>query len=181
MSAYLIDTNVMLAASAIFNDLSNLANEASPVEAELREIVFNTLKNFEESDDRLVLDYEGSIRDEYERNMPFNTAMQTQEYGMLVLQKKLDYNEVDLVTIDVHDANGERIAKIDPDLENIVTDREDRKWVASAVAHRELLHSESPIVYGAETDWFQIEEQLAEYGIQLKRLLPIEWYKNKLD
>jgi hypothetical protein len=180
MSAYLIDTNVMLAASAIFN-LSNLANEASPVEVELREIVFNTLKSFEDSDDRLVLDYEGSIRDEYERNMPFNTTMQTQEYGMLVLQKKLDYNEVDWVTIDIQDANGELVATVHPNLEAIVADRADRKWVASAVAHRELLHSESPIVYGAETDWFKIEAQLAEYGIQMKRLLPVEWYENKLD
>lgn len=181
MQAYLIDTNVMLAASAIFSDFSNLANDAMPVEPELRELVYQTLKDFEESTDHLVLDDEGVIRDEYERNMPFNTTMQMQEYGLLVVQKKLDYNEVDFVTIDIVEANGERIAVLTPALTAIVSDREDRKWVASALSHRVLHESESPIIYGAESDWYQIEADLAGHGITLRRLLPDEWYQKKLN
>lgn len=180
MEAYLIDTNVMLAASAIYNDLSNLADDAMPVEPKLRELIFKILEDFEESDDLLVLDEEGTILEEYNRNMPFNTGMHTQEYGLLVVQKKLDQNQVHFVPIEVVEANGERIATIGSDLESIVTDRADRKWVAAALSHRDWHELESPILYGAETDWFMIESALASHGIQLRRLLPPDWYTSRL-
>jgi hypothetical protein len=180
MQAYLIDTNVMLAASAIFSDFSNLADDAMPVETELRELVFQTLKEFEESSDHLVLDMEGAISEEYDRNMPFNRAMHTQEYGLLVVQKKLDHGEVDFVTIEIIEGNGERVAVLNSVLTQIVSDREDRKWVASALAHRDLHGSESPIVYGAESDWYKIERELAGHGITWKKLLPEDWYQKRL-
>lgn len=113
--------------------------------------------------------------------MPFNTTMQMQEYGLLVVQKKLDYNEVDFVTIEVLEANGERIAILNSDLAAIVSDREDRKWVASALSHRILHESESPIVYGAESDWYRIEAALSDHGIKLRRLLPDEWYQKRMN
>ena len=74
MPAQLIDTNVMLASSAIHNALSNLATDASPSEPALRERIYKALKEFEESTEFIVLDEEGTIRDEYERNMPYNTS-----------------------------------------------------------------------------------------------------------
>lgn len=177
MPAHLIDTNVMLAASAIHSDLSNLAAHASPPEAHLREIVYAALKAFEESDDFIVLDEEGTIRAEYERNMPFNSEMGSQEYGLLVLQKKLDYNQLNFVTIDVVEANGECIARLPDQLEQIVTDREDRKWIASSIAHIILHESTAPIIYGAESDWYSIESALAPHGVAFRRLLPESWYQ----
>lgn len=174
----LIDTNVMLAASAVYNDLSALADEASPPDAELREIVYEELKRFEESDEAIVLDDEGLIRDEYERNMPFNSRMDPQEYGMLVLQKKLDYNQVNWVTIEVLEANGERIGIIPEELKAIVTDREDHKWIAAASSHHVLHGVFPPIVYGAESDWFVIEDALRQRGFLFQRLLPESWYRS---
>jgi len=170
---YLVDTNVMLAASAV-SELSNQAMRAMPQEIELREMIFEWLADFDQSDRRIVLDEEGLVRDEYERNMPFN--LREQEYGMQVLQSKLDRNLADYVPIDSLEANGEHIALLDPAHEALVEDREDRKWVACALAAQILFDQVPPIVYGAETDWFIAEAQLRGIGLCFQRLLPDDWY-----
>ena len=174
---YLVDTNVMLAASAV-SELSNQAVRAMPQEIELREMIYEWLADFDQSDRRIVLDEEGLVRDEYERNMPFN--LREQEYGMQVLQSKLDRNLADYVPIDSLEANGERIAVLDLAHEALVTDREDRKWVACALAAQILFDQVPPIVYGAETDWFIAEEQLKGIGLCFQRLLPDDWYTSKV-
>lgn len=174
---YLVDTNVMLAASAV-SELSNLAVRAMPREIELREMVYEWLVGFDLSDSRIVLDDAGLVRDEYDRNMPFN--VREQEYGMQVLQNKLDRNLAEYVPIDSLEANGEHIALLDDAHEALVTDREDRKWVACALAAKTLFDQVPPIVYGAETDWFIAEEQLRGIGLCFQRLLPDDWYLSKV-
>lgn len=173
----LIDTNVMLAASAV-RELSNVAMRAMPREVELRERVFEWLAAFDQSDDRLVLDDVGLIRDEYDRNLPYN--WQEQEYGLQVLQSKIDRMQVEFVPIDTLEANGEHIAVLAPQHEALVTDREDRKWVACALAADVLHGMVPPIVYGAESDWYAAEAQLKAIGLCFIRLLPDEWYRAKL-
>lgn len=175
---YLVDTNVMLAASAV-SELSNLAVRAMPKEIELREIIYEWLAQFDLSDRQIVLDENGLVLDEYERNMRFN--MREQEYGMKVLQSKLDRVLVEYVPIDSLEANGEHIAVLDPDHELLVTDREDRKWVACALATKILFDQVPPIVYGAETDWFIAEESLVGIGLCFQRLLPDAWYSSKVS
>ncbi|XEI32421.1 hypothetical protein NMD14_17060 [Aeromonas veronii] len=174
---YLVDTNVMLAASAV-SELSDQAVRAMPREIELREMIYDWLSEFDQSEQHIVLDEEGLVRDEYERNMPFN--LREQEYGMQVLQYKLDRNQAVYVPIDSIEANGEHIAVLDPAHEELVTDREDRKWVACALAAQILFDQVPPIVYGAETDWFIAEEQLRGIGLYFQRLLPDEWYTSKV-
>lgn len=175
---YLVDTNVMVAASAI-HELSNLVVRAMPQEIELRELVFDWLAEFDQSDRQIVLDENGLVRDEYEDNMPFN--MREQEYGMQVLQSKLDRNLAVYVPIDSLEANGEHIAVLAPAHEALVTDRHDRKWVACALAAQILFEQVPPIVYGAETDWFIAEDQLKGLGLSFQRLLPDDWYTSRLD
>ncbi len=174
---YLIDTNVMLAASAV-SELSNHTVRAMPQEIELREMIFEWLADFDQSDRRIVMDEVGLVRDEYERNLPFN--LREQEYGMQVLQSKLDRNLADYVPIESLEANGEHIAVLDPAHEALVTDREDRKWVACALAAQILFDRVPPIVYGAETDWFFAEAQLRGIGLCFQRLLPDSWYQSKV-
>jgi hypothetical protein len=171
---YLVDTNVMMAASAI-REMSNLVALAMPREIELREKVFEWLADFDQSDSQIVLDDVGLVRAEYERNLPFN--WREQEYGMQVLQSKLDRNLAVHVPIDSLEANGEHIALLDPAHEVLVTDREDRKWVACALAVSTLFNEMPPIVYGAETDWFLAEESLKAIGLCFERLLPHAWYE----
>lgn len=177
MAMFLVDTNVMLAASAI-SELSNVAARAMPREIELRELVYEWLVSFEQSDDSIVLDDVGLVRDEYERNMPHN--WREQEYGMRVLQNKIDRMLVHDVPIDSLEANGEHIAVLESAHEAFVTDREDRKWVACALAAQILFEQAPPIVYGAETDWFIAEKQLMGIGICFQRLLPDDWYTSRV-
>lgn len=178
MAMFLVDTNVMLAASAV-SELSNVATRAMPREIELRELVYEWLLNFDLSDDRIVLDEVGLVLAEYERNMPHN--WREQEYGMKVLQNKIDHMQVDQVLIDTFEGNGEHIAVLDPAHADIVTDREDRKWIACAQAALILFGETAPIVYGAETDWHIATAKLEAIGICLHPLLPVDWYRAKVD
>lgn len=176
---FLIDTNVMMAASAHDNPFSRLMADAEPPDPGLREIIFNWLKEFEQSEDGILFDTENLIRDEYDRNMRYNTELPGQEYGQLVIQHKLDKGLVDFVPIEVSQAEGEPIAVLSADLTVIVTDRADRKWVAASMVSISDLDQACPIVYGAESDWFLIEEDLHPYGIKFKRLLPEDWYTSR--
>lgn len=177
MARFLVDTNVMLAASAV-SGLSSAATRAMPHEIELREMIYDWLVNFDQSDDRIVLDDAGLVQAEYERNMPYN--WREQEYGMQVLQNKIDRMQMDSVPINSLEANGEHIAVLDPTHEEIVTDREDRKWVACALAALELLGESPPIVYGAETDWYIATDRLKAIGVSVRSLLPPIWYQTKV-
>jgi len=176
MEIYLIDTNVMLAASAV-HELSRVALRAMPQEIELRERIFDWLTIFDESQHRMILDEEGLIRKEYERNLPFNHL--EQEYGMQVLQNKLDRNLIEFLPIETVSINGEQIAVLKPEHEALVPDREDRKWVACALAASDLYEISPPIVYGAETDWYLATESLTAIGILFIRLLPDSWYQER--
>ena len=169
MNLFLVDTNVMIAASAV-NELSRRFPDAMPEEIELRELVYEWLASFDQSDNWIALDEEGLIYDEYDRNLPFNAH--GQEYGMQVLQYKLDRNQVIHLPIKYLDANGEHIAVLEPEHEGLVKDRADRKWVASALSARKHCDVVPPIVYGAETDWYVAEEELIAIGLCFLRLLP---------
>lgn len=177
MAMFLVDTNVLLAASAV-SSLSSAAVRAMPREIELREMIYEWLVIFDQSDDRIVLDDVGLVLAEYERNMPYN--WQEQEYGMYVLQNKIDHMQVDHVPIDTLEGNGEHIAVLNPAHEAIVTDREDRKWVACALSALILFDESPPIVYGAETDWHIARQHLEDIGIFVQPLLPDDWYISRV-
>ncbi len=178
MPTYLVDTNVMLAASACHNSCSALLNEAEPKEPELRERVYNWLRDFDLSTDSILLDEDWLIRGEYEHKMAFNSYMREQEYGFQVLQNKQDLGLVNYVPIDVDTTSGEPIAILSEELTAIVTDRADRKWVAAAQSAKILHDLTCPIVYGAESDWYVIQDDLLRFGIHCKQLLPDEWYED---
>ena len=72
------------------------------------------------------------------------------------------------------------IAVLAAEHEAIVTDREDRKWVACALAAMIMFEESPPIVYGAETDWHIARTQLEEFGIFFLPLLPAAWYQGRV-
>lgn len=148
-----------------------------PHEPGLRQCVHDWLAAFDRSEDGLILDESSLIMDEYERNLPFSQSLHHQEYALEVLQRKRDRGLIRYVPVKVIEANGERVAALPAELEQIVTDREDRKWIAAARATRKYLGFTAPIVYAAESDWFHVEEALRPYGIVFCRLLPDDWYK----
>ncbi len=179
MTFYLIDTNVLLAASAGHDRLSDVNDRAMPQEPGLREVIHDWLAAFDASDDGLVLDEASLIMDEYERNLPFSQSLHHPEYGLEVLQRKRARGLVRYVPLKVTEANGERVAVLPEELANIVPDREDRKWVAAARAAHKYLGVKAPIVYAAESDWLRAEAALKPYGIVFCRLLPRDWYKTE--
>jgi len=173
MGMYLIDTNVMLAASAAFAGGGH-AERAMPKDSAQRQAIFDWLRGFEGADDdSLVLDEGLLIQEEYEQNMP---GWPAQWYGMQVLQWKMDHGLVAWVPIDVSRATGEPVAVLEPPYEAAVRDPADRKWVACALSAATLYESVPPIVYAAESDWYKAEPELLPLGIRVKRLLPDAWY-----
>jgi hypothetical protein len=177
MGMYLIDTNVMLAASAAFAEGGH-AERAMPKDGDQRKAIHQWLQAFAETTDILVLDDEFLIHDEYSRNMP---GRPEQWYGLQVLQSKMDDNLVVWVPITVSEATGEPIAVLDEPYERAVKDPADRKWVACALAADVLYKSVPPIVYGAERDWYEAEKQLSDLGIAVVKLLPDGWYTHAAE
>ncbi len=173
----LIDTNVLLAATAS-NPLSGLASEVEPPEPELRKLVFEYVVIFSESDDHIVLDLEGHIRSEYGNKMGYDTSLRDQDYGILFLQDLEQTGRINYVSIDFDHV--QECAVLDPELDSIVSDRADKKWIAAAASHKCLYENVTPpVVYAAESDWYVIEDQLGEKGFLFERLLPEEWYQSR--
>jgi len=176
---FLIDTNVMIAASAFIPETSAWTNDAMPQEENLRERIYIWLTEFAYSTDLIILDEVGMIEDEYNRNLTY--SQKQQDYGLQVLQRKRDKKQIGLVIVDISDESSgdDVIAHLDEPLKTIVHDSDDRKWVAAAISAQILFGSNPPIVYGAETDWFFIEAELRAHGLDFIRLLPDEWYNRR--
>jgi hypothetical protein len=167
----------MLAASAYHSPLSVLVEDAEPKEPELREGIYNWLRDFELSVDSILLDEEWQILGEYEHKMKFNSDMRDQEYGFQVLQNKQDLGLIEYVPIELEISSGEPIAILSEELTAIVFDSDDRKWVAAAVSAKNYFELSCPIIYGAESDWYMIKDQLLPHGIICNHLLPEAWYE----
>jgi hypothetical protein len=181
MAAYLIDTNVLMAASAAVHTASNdLKNRAMPMDLLLRRDVLRWVQLFETNPDAyLVLDEQGTIQSEYFAQLPFNEELRDQEYGILVWQEKYQTKKVHEVPIalDSQPHDLDRAAKLPPELEAIVKQSDDRKWVAAAVSTKQYLEINPPIVYAAETDWFKLKEDLLNHDVHVTALLPNDWYE----
>lgn len=175
---YLIDNNVMMAASASL-DGSGLAGKAEPPDPWLRHRVHKWLSAFDRSSKKIILDEDGLIRDEYERQMKYNQTTFEQEYGMLVLQSKIDRQQIEYVPIETEVDGGDVLGKFPHFMADVTLDRSDRKWIAAAYATSTYLESMPKIAYAAETDWYVIEAQLQQHGFRLRRLLPISWYQER--
>lgn len=165
-----VDTNVLLVASAA-DDGSPFRPEATPVEeAALREKVLEWLREFEADSERhVVLDWDWHICGEYQNKLNLE-----QDYGWLAIMAKRDRNEVAWVGIDV-DANGH--AMLASPLKQAVTDLEDRKMVAAVIAAIADGHS-CHLVNACDTDWIDCEKALSAAGVSVVHLLPT-WIRKK--
>ena len=160
---YVVDTNVLIAASAIDAN-SPIAREATPDDPDLRQKVWQWLSEFQQSESHLVLDGQGGIEGEYGRKLGFN------DFGRQVVKHKWDTCAVDQVSVD-YDENGDGILK-EP-LQTVVHDRADRKMVAAALDAL-ATYGESTIAFAGDTDWHGWEPQLRAAGLCLEAIIP-EW------
>ena len=166
---YLVDTNVLIAASAAMarqrgETLLPHHLEVTPDDPALQARVLTWLEGFAASPAHLVLDTAGTINIEYHRKLDFH------DYGIQVLMWKLSRDEVDRVEIDF-DADGSGI--VPQPLNAVVHDLADRKMVAAALQALSLPGT-SAIAFAGDTDWHDWESELTRTGLTLLPLIP-DW------
>jgi hypothetical protein len=162
---YVIDTNVLLAASAASPTAGDMP-DVSPSEPEHQEKVFRWLEEFEQSPSRIVIDFhkDSGIYAEYHQRLNGS------HYGMLVLHGKLTQALYDAVELSF-DAHGH--AHLPADWEAIIHDRADRKMVAAGFAARKE-HGSCAIAFASDTDWHGWQEALEQAGLCIEPVIP-EW------
>ena len=169
VEARVVDTNVLIVASAA-DDGSPFRPEATPIEeAELRQQILNWLIEFEHDANRhAVLDLDWLICNEY------CNKLTDQDYGWLALMAKIDRNEVIWVKLNF---DGDGHAILPPDLTVAVTDLADRKIVAAVIASWELVSS-CRLTNACDTDWLDCAEALSDKGILVEHLIE-DWLRKK--
>ena len=101
---YVIDTNILIAASA--SDPKNPRDiDATPSDPAERMKVWEWLNNFLRGSSRLVVDSEGIIEEEYGRKLGFN------DFGVQVIIRKMSSGASDFVDV-AYDANGHGILPV---------------------------------------------------------------------
>ncbi len=166
-----VDTNVLIVASAADGD-SLFQQEATPVEEQaLRMRVLEWLVGFEQDAKRhVVLDQGWDIMGEYGKKLDLN-----QDYGPVAIMAKWDRGEV--VWVDVHEKDAHGYARIPRDLEKEVTDLSDRKMVAAVLEAMKLGYS-CQLTNACDTDWLDCAEALDRHGVRVENLLE-DWLRQK--
>ncbi|WP_447781225.1 hypothetical protein [Stenotrophomonas riyadhensis] len=168
---HVIDTNVLLVASAA-HEASPFSEGATPIEDRaLREIVFDWLVSFHVSEKKIVLDWEWIIVDEY-RGVSRREKLTEQDYGLLVVLEKFSKGHFfgfqlawdELGSAAVSDAN----------LSQVVTDHADRKMVAAVLAAGGSSEGCS-LVNSCDTDWYDWQDAMESAGIFVEQLVGAEW------
>lgn len=161
--ASVVDTNVLIVASAA-DDGSPFQPDATPVQEErLRQEVLEWMQAFDNDHNRsVVLDWDWHICGEYLKKLN-----PEQDYGWLAIMAKKDRDEVVWVGFDV-DRNEH--AKLPSKLRSAVSDKEDRKMVAAVLAAMGDGHNYI-LVNACDTDWLDCQMALTNAGIEVHHLL----------
>ena len=164
-----VDTNVLIVASAAHATSPFPETETPISEARLRGEVLSWLEAFEgDSQRHAVLDWDWHICSEYQNKLT------EQDYGWLALMHKRDKSEVVWVGIQVDEHDH---AVLPPELAVIVTDLADRKMVASAMAVDAGVRP-CKITNACDTDWLDCAAALAAADVEAEHLLE-DWLREK--
>jgi thioester reductase-like protein len=155
----IIDTNVLLVASA---QHPGSPFEDSDVPERHMQIVLDWLMAFHRNSQcSIVLDHLWKIWEEYHHKMT------GQDIGLMVMTEKLQSASARFVDVEYDKNNHGRLPR---DLENVIHDRSDRKFVATALS--DLMNgSQSTIINAIDSDWCDWEKALERAGITVKHLI----------
>ena len=155
MGDHIIDTNVLLVASA--RDPNSPFADCNQATPQQQQIVLDWLMAFRTDRQRqVVIDQPFKIWEEY------HNKMTGQDIGLMVVMEKLQFARfVDIA----FDDNGH--ACLPADLEEVVHDRSDRKFVAAALS----AGGQSTIVNAVDTDWCDWQKALERHGIVVTHLI----------
>lgn len=164
---YVIDTNVLIAASAA-DPMLPKDIDATPQDPALRRQVWQWLDQFEQSQSRLVFDSSLRIYEEYQHKLGFN------DFGIQVVMNKWSKAEVDHVGVE-YDDEGHGIL---PDtLSPVIHDMADRKMVAAALSAHDSF-GEGCIAFAGDTDWHDWEGDLKSHHVILEPIIEA-WSRQK--
>ena len=164
---YVVDTNVLIAASAA--DPTHPKDiDATPDDPTERQKVWQWLDVFQKSESRLVLDLVGEIYNEYTNKLGFN------DFGIQVVMHKWSTAAVDNVDV-AYDEYGHGILQLP--LLAVIHDDADKKMVAAALdSHRE--YGEGCVAFAGDTDWHDWETDLLANNVLLEPIIEI-WSRQK--
>lgn len=166
---YVVDTNVLIAASAA--DTTRPRDiDAAPDDPALRKKVWEWLNAFKNSTSRLILDDAYAIFKEYRNKLT------EQDFGIQVVIHKWNTNCADSVRVDF-DADGNVI--LPSALVPVIHDLADRKMVAAALASRNE-YGQGCVAFASDSDWHGWEAKLKEHGVELEPIIE-EWSRKKYE
>ena len=168
-NARVIDTNVLIVASAA-DSTSPFHPHATPVqEAQLRKKILDWLIAFESDAERhVVLDNNWYICKEYQNKLS------EQDYGWLAIMHKIDNNHVVWVGLELDD-DGNAILPIT--LTPAITDLADRKMVAAVLAGKYQVQ-ECCLTNACDTDWLDCSDTLKAHQITVENIIH-DWLYTK--
>lgn len=152
MAEYIVDTNVPLVAQGTANQMSGSCEMNC---AEFLEKLF-------QGHFKLVIDSNYHLIGEYEKKM--NKGSQVQ-YGNRFLKwiYTNQANTLKIKTVEIEQIDEFNFAEVPQSLIDINFDNSDRKFVAVAIANKNL----APIVQAADSKWIGWEEALTNEGITI--------------
>lgn len=164
---YVIDTNVLIAASAA-NPTDPKDIDATPDDPAQRMRVWQWLSEFQDSPSKMVLDAANRIYSEYTNKLGFN------DYGIQVVIHKWSTAAVDNVEVE-YDVDGHGI--LQPPLLDVIHDLADKKMVAAALGSH-AKYGEGCVAFAGDTDWHDWETDLLANNIQLEPIIE-DWSRQK--
>lgn len=162
----LVDTNVLIVASAEHPG-SPFSADKTPIEdPELRQDVLDWVHDLEGEQKCLLI--HPVMLDEYRKKLS------EQDYGHQVILNKLQTCEYIPIEIDDH---GDAV--IPAELEPVIHDRADRKWVAASL-QATADGKKNRIINACDTDWMEWEDTLSEANIEVEQLIE-NWCRAKFE
>ncbi len=157
---YVVDTNVLIAASAA-DPARPRDIDATPDDPALRQKILEWLEEFRAGDSRLVLDSDLKIYDEY------CGRLDHQSFGVQVVVHKWSTSAYDNVDVK-YDEDGYGV--LPHELSKVVHDAADRKMVAAALASHNRF-GEGCVAFGGDTDWHDWEDALIRHNVILEPII----------
>ena len=164
---HVIDTNVLIVASAA-HGTSPFAEDATPVDrAELRSAVLAWLIQFEQSQRCIVLDYKWEIVGEY-RGDNRRDRLTEQDYGMQLVLQLWSTGRFCGFLLEYRADGSAHIGH--PGLDLVITDIADRKMVAAVLAGGASSGGCS-LVNACDTDWYDWQVEMEAADVYVEQLI----------
>lgn len=159
---HVIDTNVLIVASAAHDD-SSFPTDGTPVEkAELRKQVLDWVMAFDQSQRRIVLDSGWEIVGEYQNKLS------EQDYALQIVLQMTSSDRVSWFQLEQEADGRTRIAHVG--LDPTITDLADRKMVAAVLAGG-CNSGGCSLVNACDTDWYDWQDEMEAADMYVEQLI----------